>query len=163
MSKKRRMAPRDCGTANAVATAASAIAAASGQRRRRRARTGRSCGVAGHSIGSARSSRSRSTRLLQPVERARGARLDGAARDVERRGGLLLGEIEQVAAGEHFARVGGELLERGQQLLPLRGVERGILGGGGRLPRERRRSQSELLAPAGGAAAVASLVRGDLE
>ncbi len=72
MSKKRRIAPRDCGTANAAATAASAIAATSGHRRRRRASDrARSCGVAGHSIGSARSSRSRSIRLLQPVERAR--------------------------------------------------------------------------------------------
>ena len=73
--------------------------------------------------------------LPQSVERPRRARLDGAARDVERRGGLLLGELEQVTAGEHLARVVGQLLERGEQARALFRVERRFLGGGGRLPR----------------------------
>ena len=65
---------------------------------------------------SARSVRSSSAiRLPQPVERTRRARLDGAAADAKRGGGLLLRELEQVAAREHEPRVVGQLLQRREQ------------------------------------------------
>src|SRR4051794_28621426 len=157
--KKRRIAPRDCGTARAAAIAAAANAAATaGQRRRllRAARSSRKCGVSGQSTSSCLSSRARSIRLPQPFERAVRTRLDGAEPDVERGGGLLLGELEQVAAREDVAGLVGQLLELGEQVRALVGVEDGLLGRGGRLARgSRGRTQREVVAPPCGAAAVA--------
>src|SRR3954453_21385872 len=129
--KKRRMAPRDCGTANAATIAAAARAATNGQRRRRGFSA--KAGVSGHATSSARSSVSRFIRLPQPFERPGRARLYGAGRDVQGRGGLLLRELEEIAAGEHLARLGGQLLERCEELRAAVMVEHGLLGGGGRL------------------------------
>src|SRR6478672_4475121 len=163
--RRRRIAPRDWGTAKAAvsATSPTARAARSGRRRRRgggaSART--RSGVRGQSTARARSSRSRFICLPQPFERARRARLDGADRDVERRRRLVLGKIEQEAAGEHVAPLLRQPVEQTEQPLALCPAEHGVLGGGGRLPRGRCRPQSELLAPARGAAPVPRLVRDD--
>ena len=77
----------------------------------------------------------------------------------------MLGELEQVAAGEDLAGLRGELLERGEQRAPPVGSEGGFLGRGGRLARGngRRREQGEPVAQAGRANAVARLVGDDLQ
>src|SRR3954471_17714173 len=163
--KKRRMAPRDCGTANAATIAAAARAATSGQRRRR----GFSANtrVSGQTTSSARSSVSRFIRLPQPFERPGRARLDGAGRDVERRGRLLLRELEEIAAGKHLARLIRQVVERCEQLRTAVVVKYRVLGGGGRLPRDfgarGRYPQQQVLPAACGAAPVPRLVRDDLE
>src|SRR5204862_4986472 len=109
--KKRRTAPRDCGTANAAPTASTASATASATRRRHarrpasRARTrARRSGVAGKSTASASARSSRSSSgiarhlLPQARERARQPRLDRADRDGERRRRLLVRQVEEVPA-----------------------------------------------------------------
>src|SRR4029079_5028823 len=90
---------------------------------------------------SARSSVSRFIGLPQSLERPRRARFDSATRNVERCGGLLFGELEQVATGEHLTRLVRQLLERAEQARTLVDVERRFLGGGGRLPRGSARGQ----------------------
>src|SRR5262249_42726460 len=91
-----------------------------------------------------------------------GSRLDGATAAVERRRGLLLRELEQVAAREDEpVALGQGVQRRDQGLVPLRAEER-RLGGRGRVPRGRaRRAERELLPPAGRAPPVPRLVRDD--
>ena len=79
--------------------------------------------------------------------------------------GLLLGELEEVTACDHEPVLLAELVDGREQLLPLLRVDGGRLGGGGRLPRGRRRNrpQREVGAAARGPAAVAGFVGDDLE
>ena len=88
-------------------------------------------------------------RLPQSLERPVRARLDRPARHAEHRGGLLLRELEQVAARDHVAVVVAQRLDRRQQPLAPLGGEEGRLGRRSRVPgavlragaeRERRRA-----------------------
>ena len=144
------------------------IATASGHRRRlrRRASASANYGVSGHSIGSARSSASSSHGLPQSFERPRGARFDGAARDVEHRGGLLLRQLEQVAAGEHLARLARNLSSAASRRARSSASSVASSGEGAASPEEVLAASAwsaRCSAPAGGAPAVASLVRDDLQ
>src|SRR5436190_4601360 len=172
--RKRRIAPRDCGTANAAASATSRTASASTSPRRhgtpRRdgsaaATRGASRGVSGQatSAPSRRSSVSRLIRLPEPGERARGARLDRAVPHSQGRGRLVLREVEEVAARQDEASLLGQLLELLEQPPPLVGADRGFLGRGGRLARGSRDPQRQMLASARRPPAVARLVRHDPE
>src|SRR5438270_503726 len=73
--------------------------------------------------------------LPQAIERARRARLDGAPSEPEDRGGLVLGELEEVAARDHEPLWLRKCVDRRQQQLAPLAVEKRRLGGGGRLPR----------------------------
>src|SRR5205814_9073105 len=87
------------------------------------------------------------------------------AANAEGRRGLLLRELEEVAAGHGVAMLVGEALDGGQQpLLRLPG-EQSRLGGRDRVPRTDLggRPQREPLAPNGRAVSVARLVRHDPE
>src|SRR6266536_615486 len=189
--RKRRIAPRDSGTANAApsATRRRATASTSGRRpgawrsatwrrhaiprgdatprcdARTEATRDASSGVGGQAISAARSwsSRSRFMRLPQPCEPPRRARLDGASADAERRSRLLLRELEEVAAREDEPRLLRQPLELVEQPPPLVRADRGFLGRGGRLARGSRGPDGQVLAPAGRPAAVACLVRHDPE
>ena len=159
--KKRRMAPRAGGTAKAMPTARATAAAATTAmrshgvaapiseprldgRRQVRARPG------GRSYA-ASALRSRSSSVIellpqlgaQPLERPRQPRLDRAAADAERGRRLLLGELEEVAAGERFAVVVAEPA-RAPRAAPrsARPSDR-RLGGRGRVPRGRVRRGAE--------------------
>ena len=102
--------------------------------------------------------------LPQPLERAREARLDRARPHAERRGGLGLGELEQVAAADHRAVVLAQPAERGEQRGAALAREERRLRGGGRLPGGAllaRGAERERRPPAGRPAAVARLVGDD--
>ena len=68
-------------------------------------------------------------------ERARQARLHGAAAAAERGRGLGLRQLEQVAAGDDLALRLGELVDRRQHGRAALGRDDGGLGGRGRVPR----------------------------
>ena len=89
------------------------------------------------------------------------SRLDGAAGDPERCGGLLFRELEEVSAGEHVAIVVGQPLDGAQESLPALARERGCLGILAVRSRLHCRAQRQRGAPAAGAAAVSGLVRDD--
>ncbi len=80
-------------------------------------------------------------------------------------GRLALGEVEQVAAGDHRAVALVERSERGEQLPALAAGEQRGLGRRSRVPRGPllRGAEREARAPPGGAAAVAGLVGDDRE
>src|SRR6185312_6042764 len=101
--------------------------------------------------------------LLQPRERPVRPRLHGSAGDAERGGGLLLREVEEVAAGEHVAVVVAEALDRGQEPLPALSRDRGLLRLLARPAGLRRRAQRQPGAAAPRTPAVAGLVRDDRE
>src|SRR6266849_7484846 len=105
-----------------------------------------SCGVAGQSIRPARSESIASSsagsgihRLLdsvaQPLERARQARLHGSLWDAERGRGLLAAQLEEVPARDHKPVVVAEVVDKGQEPLPLVRRQERRLGGWGRIPR----------------------------
>ena len=103
--------------------------------------------------------------LAQPVERPRQPRLHGPPRAAQGGRRLLLGQVEEVAAGDRLAVVLGQSGHRRQQLVaPLEVEER-------RLRRRDRatraallgHAQDESLAAARGAHAVARLVCDDRE
>src|SRR4051812_39719863 len=66
--------------------------------------------------------------LAQPAQRPGQPRLHGPARAVERRRGLLLGQVEEVAAGDRLAIVLRQLRDGGQQLVAPLEVEERRLG-----------------------------------
>src|ERR671933_2052981 len=156
MWKKRRIPVRAGGTAKAapIATAKTASASTSARRRAkkrsrgaaspRRARTrGTRSGSGGKASSRPASRRSRSSsaiRLPQPVERARRARLHRPAPDPEHLGRLVLGQLEEVPAGDHEPLRLGQRVDGGDERLPLLALEERRLGGGGRLPRGALRS-----------------------
>src|SRR2546425_11400372 len=89
-----------------------------------------SCGVSGQSIRRARSESIASSsagsgirRLLnslaQPLERSRQARFHGSFGDAERGGGLLAAELKEVPARDHKTVVVAEVVDEGQEPLPL--------------------------------------------
>src|SRR5262245_30929529 len=171
-----RIAVRAGGTANAAATAttrtARAIATGLSQRRCRSRRPwiddARS-GVGGNSTcrpSSLNATSSSGIRLPQVVERTRRARLDGADANVEHRGGLLLRELEEVAAGDHEPLLLPQRVDGGEQLLTLLAGEQVTLGGRSRAPRGSFRgggTHDQRRAPALGAAPVPRLVGDDLK
>src|SRR5919201_1616018 len=179
--KKRRIAVRAGGTAKAAPIATTSAASASTSTRRRakkrsrgaasprRARTaGTRSGSGGKASSRPTSRRSRSSsgiRLPQPVEGARRPRLDRPAPDAEHLGRLVLGQLEEVAAGDHESLRLGQRVDGRDERLALLAYEECRLGGGGRLPRGalRSRPQGEGVAARARTAAVASLVRDDLQ
>src|SRR4029453_11453152 len=94
-------------------------------------------------------------RLAELCERAGEPGLYRSLADPERGGRLLLGELEEVAAGDRVAVLLGEPLDRGEQLLVRLAREESRLGGRDRVPRAVLSSRTERqgVAPAGGAAA----------
>src|SRR5438132_988972 len=115
--KKRRIAERAGGTAKAIPTATAAAASTATRARRRSRRLGavrraRTPGQRSRSTGSsteaARAWRSRSSSAIaclrqigaQQFERPREPRLDRSTPDPEGGGGLFLGEVEEIPAGE---------------------------------------------------------------
>src|SRR5687768_327226 len=149
---------------------ASCRSRAAGAARRSSARS--NCGVSGQAISSRsavrRSSSSDTAGLqlrAQPPEGTRGARLDRAAPEREHLRGLLLAEVEQVAAREHRAVVLAQALERGEKLGARLGGDCPPLGRRSRVPRGKLMGGAErqALASSLGAAAVARLVRDDRE
>src|ERR671930_1464552 len=172
---------RVCGTARAAPTATTSAGSAGTSTRRRatkgtgrgalprRVRTaGTSSGSGGKASSRPTSRRSRSSsgiRLPQPVERARRPRLDRPATDAEHRGRLVLGELEEVPASDHEPLRVRQRVDGGEERLALLAREECRLGGGGRLPRGalRSRPQGQRVATRARAAAVASLVRDDLQ
>src|ERR671934_1022805 len=181
MWKKRRIAVRADGTAKAAPRATTRTASTRTSTRRRpkpkprgaasprRARTrGTRSGPGGKASSRPTSRRSRSSsaiRLPQPVERACRARLHGPAPDAEYLGGLVLGQLEKVAAGDHEPLRLRQRVDGRDERLALLALEDCRLGGGGRLPRGalRARPQRQRVAARARAAAVASLVRDDLQ
>src|SRR5712691_10380475 len=142
----------------------------------RRGMTTLSCGVAGQSIRPARSESIASSsagsgihRLLdspaQPLERARQARLHGSLRDAERGRGLLAAELEEVPARDHQPVVVAEVVDEGQEPLPLIRRQDRRLGGWGRIPRAEvlRQAKVQVLATSRRARAVASLIGDDAQ
>src|SRR5439155_6126401 len=135
------------------------------------ARTGPArSGAGGTSIAAARALSSRSSSAIglpqvaaEPFERTREPRLDGAAAAAERRGGLLLRELEQVAGGEHEPVALGQAVQRREEPVAPLGGEKRRLGGRGRVPRGRARAcpQRELLPPARCPPAVPRLIGHD--
>ena len=133
----RRTAERAPGEAarRAPATTTRVAAASARARRRRRRRASRErtaprrSGVGGNARPAPRSSsrRARSVtprppsrqRFPEPAERPREARLDRPHGDVERGGGLLLGEAEQVAARDDEALLLAEVGDGLEQPLAL--------------------------------------------
>src|SRR5467141_132286 len=118
-----------------------------------------SCGVAGQSIRPARSESIVSSwagsgirRLLdslaQPLERTRQARFDGSLRDAERGGSLLAAELEEVPARDHQPVVVAEVVDEGQEPVPLIRRQDSRLGGWGCIPRAEvlRQAKVQMLA-----------------
>ena len=104
------------------------------------------------------------SRLSRRRARARARRDLTVPRRIPERGrGLLLGELEQVAAGDRVAVVVGQPLDRREQPLLVLARDERRLGGRDRVPRAGLvdRAQDEPLAAARRAAAVASLVGDD--
>src|SRR5206468_4176564 len=101
----------------------------------------------------------------QSFERAREPRLDCAATAAERGRGLLLRQIEEVAARDRLAVMLFETVHGGEQLLASLRAEECRLGGRGRVPRDDvpGRAQRDRLAAAAGATAIARLVRDDAQ
>src|SRR5262245_9172829 len=171
-----RIAERDWGTASTAAIAATtttAIPIASGRRQNRgrsslpRIAASRS-GVGGKATSrpSARSAVSSSAiRLPEMLDRPRGARLDRAAPNVQRGGGLRLRELEEEAAGDHETLLLAQSVDRLQQPFAVFPRQHNALGGRSRVPRGfvDRDAERESRPASGGATAVASLVGDDPE
>src|SRR5262249_14068158 len=167
--KKRRIALRDCGTASAAATATIAASTRAVTSRRRLGRSSSpdaTSGVSGHSMPSARRSRSSSVIALpETIEGARDTGLDRAAAHAECGRGLGLVELEQVTAGEREARVVRQRVEGLEEPRPLLRRGEGRHGGRGGAPRDVSALQPEHQrgAAAHRAAAVPRLVRDDAQ
>src|SRR5262249_9673642 len=96
-----------------------------------------------------------------PAERSMCSRLDGSAGDRECGRGLILGELEEVAAGKHVALVVAQPFEGGQKTLSSLGSKCGFLGVLAGWPGLRSGAQRQRGASAPGATAISRLVRDD--
>ena len=106
-----------------------------------------------------------STSCAQAGERTGGPRLDGAAANVQDDGGLLLGELEEVAAGEDVAVALVEPVDRRQELVAPLSPDRGPLRRRGRVSRRmgRGRAHAESDTPGARATTVVRLVGHDAQ
>ena len=101
-------------------------------------------------------------RVLQPAEGAGQAGLHRAGRPTGDGDGLGLGQLEEVAAGDHEAVLRGQVLQRGEHEPAALVVDRRILGcGRGRGRVTGGHPQGEVAAPPSRAAVVAGLVGHD--